>query len=206
MHFVWCVFSKEHLLRLNSLSVTLKHQIASPFLTSVLRPLFLWQHGFARRLVAMATKMGPVERSPVSGVVRAAAWFTVAVLGGVLRVVVLLRRLARWSLFRWGSNAGTGANMCGGQLAVRPPDAAQVITAETGRQTRPFSVPQTRINPSLSHLARNVCNEIGPRAWLGGFRSLLVFSVRVTRFVKALEDLVMWQKPTWRHCVTLNVV
>lgn len=80
----------------------------SCFVTSVLLadPLCIWQMlGFEWQLVAMVTEMGPVERSPVALVVQAAAWFTVAVLGGVLWVIisaagvyVLVRRHVGW---RW---------------------------------------------------------------------------------------------------------
>lgn len=80
----------------------------SCFVTSVVfpDPLCIWQMlGFEWQLVAMVTEMGPVERSPVALVVQAAAWFAVAVLGGVLwvvisaaRVYVLVRRHVGW---RW---------------------------------------------------------------------------------------------------------
>lgn len=51
--------------------------------------LCVWRMlAFEWQLVAMATKMGPVDRSPVLLVVQAAAWFAVAVLVRVLRVRV----------------------------------------------------------------------------------------------------------------------
>lgn len=104
--------------------------------------------GFEWQLVAMVTKMGPVERSPVALVVQAAAWFTVTVLGEVLRVVVsaagvhvLLRRHVggRWVILcvEWDTiwcydsgillilpsqlqnpHTNTHANICKGQLDV----------------------------------------------------------------------------------------
>lgn len=45
--------------------------------------------------VAMATGMGPVDRSPALAVVQAAARFTVAVRAGVLRVLVPSRGVLR---------------------------------------------------------------------------------------------------------------
>lgn len=64
----------------------------SCIVTSVLLtvPLSVWQMlGLEWQLVAMATKMGPVEGSPVALDVQAAAWFTVAVLGRVLGDAVI---------------------------------------------------------------------------------------------------------------------
>lgn len=215
--------------------------LLSCFLTSVLwaGPLCVWQLGFERRLVAMATKMGPVERNPVAVVVWASAWFSVAVLGGVLRVVisaagvhVLLRWLAaQWSwvilrvsgtqfdgkaLFVLASrlqnprrNTWTHANICEGQLDVffkaelpglsswqrgRCLDAIHIIAADSGRQRRPFLVPQTTV-PTFESILQLVIRQITSIIQLGWGDGELCETPQFTVHVIKVNhsDVICWR-------------
>lgn len=101
------------------------------FVTSILLSglLCVWQMlAFEWQSVAMATKMGPVERrSPVLLVVQAAAWFAVVVLVRVLRVSVSCQVVlqVRWDIVMKPcrstspsakTHRGTHSHICEGQL------------------------------------------------------------------------------------------